>query len=196
MLKAIPEKPCKQGKDSIRNNFVLVEERASCRPTGRFSAFTWSHCHKGFHVSKIKCPNNDKIRGNSYETAEAANYIRWCHVIFGAFSRFCRACVRVIPRWHVHDETKCSTYFASFFFFFSHGKMASLTVQDVELRAPKMIYKKSYCAFAGILWYKRFPLSAAFVRWIVCFSILAKWNLEFFLLSWVLIFAALWSETG
>ena len=38
-----------------------------------------------------------------------------------------------------------------FFFFFSHGKMASLTVQDVEVRAPKMIYKKSYCAFAGIL---------------------------------------------
>ena len=37
------------------------------------------------------------------------------------------------------------------FFFFSHGKMASLTVQDVEVRAPKMIYKKSYCAFAGIL---------------------------------------------
>ena len=39
--------------------------------------------------------------------------------------------------------------------------MASLTVQDVEVRAPKMICKKSYCAFAGILLYKRFPLSAA-----------------------------------
>ena len=37
------------------------------------------------------------------------------------------------------------------FFFFSHEKMASLTVQDVEVRAPKMIYKKSYCAFVGIL---------------------------------------------
>ena len=41
-------------------------------------------------------------------------------------------------------------------FFFSHGKMASLTVQDVEVRAPKMI-----CTFAGILFYKRFPSSAA-----------------------------------
>ena len=52
----------------------------------------------------------------------------------------------------MHDETKCSTYvLRKFFFFFSHGKMASLTVQDVEVRAPKMIYKKSYCAFAGIL---------------------------------------------
>ena len=62
----------------------------------------------------------------------------------------------------MHDETECNTYFASFFlFFFSHGKMASLTVQDVEVRAPKMICKKSYCAFAGILLYKRFPSSAA-----------------------------------
>ena len=51
----------------------------------------------------------------------------------------------------MHDETKCSTYVLRKFFFFSHGKMASLTVQDVEVRAPKMIYKKSYCAFAGIL---------------------------------------------
>ena len=58
----------------------------------------------------------------------------------------------------MHVETKCNTYFA---IFFSHGKMAPLTVQDVEVRAPKMICKNSYCTFAGILLYKRFPLSAA-----------------------------------
>ena len=38
--KSHPEGTCKQGKDSIRNNFVSVEERASCRPTGRFNDLT------------------------------------------------------------------------------------------------------------------------------------------------------------
>ena len=47
-----------------------------------------------------------------------------------------------------------------FFGFFSHGKMASLSVQDVEVKAPKMVCKKN-CAFAGLLLYKRFPSSAA-----------------------------------
>ena len=34
-----------------------------------------------------------------------------------------------------------------FWGFFSHGKMASLTVQDVEVRAPKMICKKKLLCF-------------------------------------------------
>ena len=34
-----------------------------------------------------------------------------------------------------------------FRFFFSHGKMASLSVQDVEVRAPKMICKKVITCF-------------------------------------------------
>ena len=55
----------------------------------------------------------------------------------------------------MHDETKCNTYFASFFFvFFSHGKMASLTVQDVEVRAPKMICKKVIVLLQGSFYTK------------------------------------------
>ena len=57
----------------------------------------------------------------------------------------------------MHDETKCNTYFASFFlFFFSHGKMASLTVQDVEVRAPKMICKKVIVLLQGSFYTKGF----------------------------------------
>ena len=36
-----------------------------------------------------------------------------------------------------------------FFLFFSHGKMASLTVQDVEVRAPKMICRKGIVLLQG-----------------------------------------------
>ena len=69
--------------------------------------------------------------------------IRWCHVIFGAAGHVCvsyqvtRACRDKMQ--HVLPAI-----------FFPHGEMASLTEQDVEVRA-KMICKKSYCAFAGIL---------------------------------------------
>ena len=58
----------------------------------------------------------------------------------------------------MHDETKCSTYFASFFFFgfFSNGKMASLSVQDVEVRAPKMICKKVIVLLQGSFYTKGF----------------------------------------
>ena len=55
----------------------------------------------------------------------------------------------------MHEETKCNTYFA-IFFFFSHGKMASLTVQDVEVRAPKMICNKVIVLLQGSFYTKGF----------------------------------------
>ena len=41
-------------------------------------------------------------------------------------------------------------------FFFPHGKMASLTVQDVEVRAPKMICKKVIVLLQGSFYTKGF----------------------------------------
>ena len=43
-----------------------------------------------------------------------------------------------------------------FWGFFSHGKMASLTVQDVEVRAPKMICKKVIVLLQGSFYTKGF----------------------------------------
>ena len=80
--------------------------------------------------------------------------IRWCRVIFGLAGHVCVS-------YQVTSACRDKMQHVLRNFFFLHGKMASLTVQDVEVRAPKMICKKSYCAFAGILLYKRFPSSAA-----------------------------------
>ena len=52
------------------------------------------------------------------------------------------------------SATRTSQVF--FLFFFSHGKMASLTVQDVEVRAPKMICKKVIVLLQGSFYTKGF----------------------------------------
>ena len=92
--------------------------------------------------------------------------IRWCHVIFGAFSRFCRACV------HADRADTCMTRQSGartsqvfFLFFFSHGKMASLTVQDVEVRSLKMICKKVIVLLQGSFYTKGFLSPLPGQRW-------------------------------
>ena len=66
--------------------------------------------------------------------------IRWCRVIFGLAGHVCVS-------YQVTSACRDKMQHVLRNFFFLHGKMASLTVQDVEVRAPKMICKKKLLCF-------------------------------------------------